>query len=602
MSELTLFLIRVAYLAILWIFVLSAISVIRSDMFGARVPEAARGAAPARKAEARREAAEPSAAAAPATSWSPRARNVGERAELDQAPILIGRGSDAAIRLDDDYVSTRHARIAASGDQWFVEDLGSTNGTYIGTRPDHPAHHHHARHPGPHRQDDPRAEEVADDASGCASHFSAISDVGRVRKDNQDSGYVGPWLLAVCDGVGGAARGDIASSTAIAAAAQARRDPARPGTPRRPARPGRRRAAPRPRPDRRAGRRGPRPQRHQHHRDRRALRRRSGSAWATSATAAPTSSAAARSASSPTTTRSCRPSSTRAGSPRTEARVHPHRNLILKALDGIHDARARPVRRRARARRPAAAVQRRRQRRPRRRPARRHPLQRHPRLRRRRAGPRQPRGRQLRQRHLPGRRRGRAATPPTTRPPSPLLVGAAADMRARRTRAAAKPTSLFRGHRAGDTGELEPIRGRDPRRRSAVRDLQRPDPTPRRPATPRAPPRPLHLAAAGCWPLAVVRRRRLDRRRRRWSWSQEQYYVGEQDGTVVIFRGIDATLPGVDAVPRPTRPPTSPSTGSRDFDADKVREGIDAASLADAHGDRGQPRRQEVRPPATADG
>lgn len=43
----------------------------------------------------------------------------------------------------------------------------------------------------------------------------AVSDVGRVRKDNQDSGYSGPWLLAVCDGVGGAARGDIASGTAI---------------------------------------------------------------------------------------------------------------------------------------------------------------------------------------------------------------------------------------------------------------------------------------------------------------------------------------------------------------------------------------------------
>lgn len=46
-------------------------------------------------------------------------------------------------------------------------------------------------------------------------HYSALSDVGRVRKNNQDSGYAGPWLLAVCDGVGGAARGDIASATAI---------------------------------------------------------------------------------------------------------------------------------------------------------------------------------------------------------------------------------------------------------------------------------------------------------------------------------------------------------------------------------------------------
>ncbi len=61
-------------------------------------------------------------------------QNAGATAALAEAPILIGRGNDAAIRLDDDYVSTRHARIAASGDQWYVEDLGSTNGTYLGTQ------------------------------------------------------------------------------------------------------------------------------------------------------------------------------------------------------------------------------------------------------------------------------------------------------------------------------------------------------------------------------------------------------------------------------------------------------------------------------------
>jgi protein phosphatase len=48
-----------------------------------------------------------------------------------------------------------------------------------------------------------------------ALRFAALSDVGRVRRDNQDSGYAGPHLLAVADGVGGAARGDVASSAAI---------------------------------------------------------------------------------------------------------------------------------------------------------------------------------------------------------------------------------------------------------------------------------------------------------------------------------------------------------------------------------------------------
>ena len=47
--------------------------------------------------------------------------------------------------------------------------------------------------------------------------FAATSDVGRVRRDNQDAGYVGPNLIVVADGVGGAARGDIASSATVEA-------------------------------------------------------------------------------------------------------------------------------------------------------------------------------------------------------------------------------------------------------------------------------------------------------------------------------------------------------------------------------------------------
>ena len=132
MSELTLFLIRIAFLAILWIFVLSAVGVVRSDMFGARVsdgpPASPRAAKNNKKSKPPKQRK-----GAPSHVLVVEGRSQGERADLSQAPILIGRGADAAIVLDDDYVSTRHARIAASGDQWFVEDLGSTNGTYIGS-------------------------------------------------------------------------------------------------------------------------------------------------------------------------------------------------------------------------------------------------------------------------------------------------------------------------------------------------------------------------------------------------------------------------------------------------------------------------------------
>ncbi|RLV48422.1 FHA domain-containing protein [Nocardioides mangrovicus] len=133
MSELTLLLIRFAYLAVLWIFVLSAVSVIRSDIFGARAArqEAERGTArrprgrAAKKAKPRR--------GDPTNVTIVEGGQSGEVVSLAQAPLLIGRGSDAAIRLEDDYVSTRHARIASNDDQWYVEDLGSTNGTYVGS-------------------------------------------------------------------------------------------------------------------------------------------------------------------------------------------------------------------------------------------------------------------------------------------------------------------------------------------------------------------------------------------------------------------------------------------------------------------------------------
>ena len=133
MSELTLVLIRFAYLAILWIFVLSCISVIRSDMFGARVARESSGRGQSRQERRAKSKPAKPRKGVPTQVVIVEGGNKGEAVSLDEAPLLIGRGNDAAIRLDDDYVSTRHARIANSGEQWFVEDLGSTNGTYVGT-------------------------------------------------------------------------------------------------------------------------------------------------------------------------------------------------------------------------------------------------------------------------------------------------------------------------------------------------------------------------------------------------------------------------------------------------------------------------------------
>jgi len=138
-SELTLTLIRLGFLAVLWLFVLSAVSVVRSDMFGERVDsrtavKPAKAPKPAKPAKPRRGDRH-----APRSLVVTSGPNQGQSAPLSSQPILIGRGTDAAIRLDDDYVSTRHARVASNGEQWFVEDLGSTNGPFLGqARVDHP--------------------------------------------------------------------------------------------------------------------------------------------------------------------------------------------------------------------------------------------------------------------------------------------------------------------------------------------------------------------------------------------------------------------------------------------------------------------------------
>jgi pSer/pThr/pTyr-binding forkhead associated (FHA) protein len=133
MNELSLTIIRVAFLAVLWLFVIAAIGVVRTDLLGGPSTTARRGKA--RQAQASRQGrpAKPPRAG----RGSPRILVVtagalkGTTLDLTQQQITLGRANDATLVLNDDYASSRHARIFPQDGQWIVEDLGSTNGTYL---------------------------------------------------------------------------------------------------------------------------------------------------------------------------------------------------------------------------------------------------------------------------------------------------------------------------------------------------------------------------------------------------------------------------------------------------------------------------------------
>jgi hypothetical protein len=122
--ELVLQLTRAGFLALLWLFVLAALRVVRSDLYAA---SGLRALVPGRRGAPRRGGRARTARQLIVTAGA----LAGTRVTLDARPILIGRADDSTLVLDDDYASTRHARIAMQGEEWYVEDLGSTNGTYL---------------------------------------------------------------------------------------------------------------------------------------------------------------------------------------------------------------------------------------------------------------------------------------------------------------------------------------------------------------------------------------------------------------------------------------------------------------------------------------
>jgi FHA domain len=123
---------RYGFLVLLWIFVFTVVGVIRRDLFA--------GARSSRLVAAPRGVGAVGGGGKPAKVKRGRAAHnllvtegalQGTRLTLGEAPITIGRAEDSTLVITDDYASARHARLVPRGGQWFVEDLGSTNGTYL---------------------------------------------------------------------------------------------------------------------------------------------------------------------------------------------------------------------------------------------------------------------------------------------------------------------------------------------------------------------------------------------------------------------------------------------------------------------------------------
>lgn len=161
-SELTLLVLRFGFLLLLWLFVFGIVYALRSDLFGQRVrklqPDAAQPAAPAPGptpflATPTSGATAPTMQPPPASSLPTGANTAtgkpkatvlsagrltitsgpkqGTELALGREPLTIGRSSESGLVIRDDYTSTHHARLLLWNDEWMIQDLDSTNGTFL---------------------------------------------------------------------------------------------------------------------------------------------------------------------------------------------------------------------------------------------------------------------------------------------------------------------------------------------------------------------------------------------------------------------------------------------------------------------------------------
>ena len=147
MGELTLLVLRLAFLVLLWVFVFVIVYALRSDLFGQRVRRMPQPAAAATFPTAAAASVPVAAPVTPATephrapplATAATARRLvitsgpreGVEIDLPAEQLTIGRSSESGLVIRDDYTSTHHARLMLWNDEWVIQDLDSTNGTFL---------------------------------------------------------------------------------------------------------------------------------------------------------------------------------------------------------------------------------------------------------------------------------------------------------------------------------------------------------------------------------------------------------------------------------------------------------------------------------------
>jgi len=162
MSELTYMVLKFGFLALMWVFVFIVVYALRSDLFGQPVRKLVAQARERQLAAQRSTHPATPGTTAPTAPAPPGAYGDGEdgltrspvpkanrdsrqakrlvitggpkeglEIDLPVEQLTIGRSSDAGFIIRDDYTSSHHARLLRWADGWMIQDLDSTNGTFL---------------------------------------------------------------------------------------------------------------------------------------------------------------------------------------------------------------------------------------------------------------------------------------------------------------------------------------------------------------------------------------------------------------------------------------------------------------------------------------